>query len=457
MSREREIESIGARLRRVRTERGLSQRDVEVPGVSYSYVSRIEAGTRQPSVKALRHLADKLGVSAEYLETGRELRPENEWDLRLGEAELAVRLDDPAAAERRLEGLLAEAEALDERAPADRARVALALAVAEQGRHEDAVELLERALEGGWPPVSERPDLYSILGRSYAEIGETPRAVALFRRCLDGIAAAKQPDPVLHVRFASYLSYALMDVGDTAAAHDVLAEALSQAQGVEDRTTLVRLYWSLGRFYWSEGPVARALDYFRRAIALLEVTEDTFYLARAHEACATILLDQSSVDQAREHLEIAEELFVRLSEPAELGTVRAEWARLSLRVGQPDVARTEALEALERLERASPAELGRTWRALAHVFEDLGEPELAERSYRSGTKALIDHGAPRELAETYRSWGKFLRGQGREREALDAFERAADLGGQEIARAGHEARERAKADPVQPAGGLEPI
>jgi transcriptional regulator with XRE-family HTH domain len=55
-------ESIGQRLRRLRLERGLSQRELSSAGVSYAYISRIEAGARRPSVKALRQLSPKLGV-----------------------------------------------------------------------------------------------------------------------------------------------------------------------------------------------------------------------------------------------------------------------------------------------------------------------------------------------------------------------------------------------------------
>src|SRR5205809_7908444 len=65
------VESIGVRLKRLRLERDLSQRELSGPGVSYAYISRIEAGARTPSVKALRLLAQKLGVSVEQLETGR--------------------------------------------------------------------------------------------------------------------------------------------------------------------------------------------------------------------------------------------------------------------------------------------------------------------------------------------------------------------------------------------------
>jgi transcriptional regulator with XRE-family HTH domain len=63
-------ESVGARLKRLRLGRGMSQRDLSSPGVSFAYISRIEGGTRVPSVKALRRLADRLGVSVEHLETG---------------------------------------------------------------------------------------------------------------------------------------------------------------------------------------------------------------------------------------------------------------------------------------------------------------------------------------------------------------------------------------------------
>src|SRR3954464_9138927 len=85
-------ESIGGRLRRLRLERQLSQRELASPGVSYAYISRIEAGARRPSVKAPRQLAPKLGVSVEYLETGSDLRDVDQRELRLSDAELELRL-----------------------------------------------------------------------------------------------------------------------------------------------------------------------------------------------------------------------------------------------------------------------------------------------------------------------------------------------------------------------------
>src|ERR671936_1423955 len=104
-----QTEPIGARLKRLRLERGLSQRDLSSPGVSYAYISRIEAGARTPSVKALRMLARKLGVSVEYLETGRDIRESEDRELRLSDAELALRLgDDSRKAEQTLREVLEE-------------------------------------------------------------------------------------------------------------------------------------------------------------------------------------------------------------------------------------------------------------------------------------------------------------------------------------------------------------
>jgi transcriptional regulator with XRE-family HTH domain len=74
-------ESIGQRLRRLRIERGLSQRELSSAGVSYAYISRIEAGARTPSVKALRQLASKLGVTVEHLETGKRTPVERGVEL----------------------------------------------------------------------------------------------------------------------------------------------------------------------------------------------------------------------------------------------------------------------------------------------------------------------------------------------------------------------------------------
>src|SRR5204863_3154382 len=116
-------ETIGQRLKRLRLDRGLSQRELAAPGVSYAYISRIEAGTRQPSVKALRRLASKLGVSAEYLETGSQLDSSQQRELRLSNLELAVRPGEEHDAEGGLYEILDDANKAGDRPAAQRPSV----------------------------------------------------------------------------------------------------------------------------------------------------------------------------------------------------------------------------------------------------------------------------------------------------------------------------------------------
>ena len=65
-----DMATVGDRIKQRRLELGLSQRELADDGVSYAYISRLEADTRTPSTKVLRTLAPKLGVTVHWLETG---------------------------------------------------------------------------------------------------------------------------------------------------------------------------------------------------------------------------------------------------------------------------------------------------------------------------------------------------------------------------------------------------
>lgn len=65
-------ETVAKRLKRLRVERGWSQRRLARVGYTAAYISRLEAGERQPSIRVLRQLAAGLGVDPYYLETGHD-------------------------------------------------------------------------------------------------------------------------------------------------------------------------------------------------------------------------------------------------------------------------------------------------------------------------------------------------------------------------------------------------
>ncbi|MFL5913622.1 MAG: helix-turn-helix domain-containing protein [Gaiellaceae bacterium] len=415
-------ETIGQRLKRLRLERGLSQRELAAPGVSYAYISRIEAGTRQPSVKALRKLAAKLGVSADFLESGSELDPESARELRLSDLELAVRLGDGDGSEAPLVQLLAEAEAAADTACAFRARVALAAVREDHADLPGAIELLEGAVAKEFSNPVEHVDVYSQLGRAYAAVGRTQQAVELFEHCLDACADSTSAE----ARYAVLLSYALSDVGELGRAEEVVRSALKKTRDTEDPYMRVRLYWSMARLAGVEGRASLALSNIRKAIALLETTEDALNLARAHVLASRLLVERENADEAADHLDRADRLLgvqPANSDLAEITVLRSRIARIR---GEADAAMAFAREALA--VESSPADRGYALAALAEGLTLAGDTDEADAAYRDAVRILEDERRWRAAANTARAWGNLLRTAGREADAMDALDRAAELG-----------------------------
>jgi transcriptional regulator with XRE-family HTH domain len=420
-------ETIGERLKRLRLERDLSQRELAAPGVSYAYISRIEAGTRQPSVKALRRLAAKLGVSADYLETGSDLDPAAARELRLSDLELAIRLGEIDGAEAALEAALVEADAAGDRAAGLRARVALAQIALESGGEERAVSLLEEALaDEVFAPV-DRFDIYANLGRAYAGAGRPDRAAALYEECLEGVAEGGG-DPSLEARYAALLSYALTDMGEIARAEEVVRHALSRVGDSSDPYMRVRLYWSIARLAHTQGREAVALENVRKAIALLQATDDTFHLARAHVLAAEIMLGRSDPGAAERHLEQADQLFAGGHTPDDTMEITQLRSRLALLRGNTTAAIAFAREALALCTESQKMERGISAHALADALALTGEVNEAGTTYKQAVELLEETGQWRTASAAARAWGRLLREQGQESEALDVLDRAAEFG-----------------------------
>jgi transcriptional regulator with XRE-family HTH domain len=422
-------EGVGERLKRLRLQRGFSQRDLSSPGVSYAYISRIEASARTPSVKALRKLAQKLGVSVEYLETGRDIREIDDRELRLADAELQLRLDSNTdAAEAKLEEVLAEAHEAGDRVSASRALIGLGLAAAHRGNHLDAVERLESALEFERVPPQVRSDVYSTLGQSYSVLGAADRGARLLEQCLAEVTEAAPEDVTLQVQYATYLSYALSDAGDYERATDVIRDALRRAGESPDGYTRVRLYWSLARVAAIEGRAAEALTQIRRAIALLEATDDTLQLARGYLLSAGIESTEGRVEETREHLRVAAQLLGPSPEAVDLGMLRIGQSRLAALEGDGERAVEFARDALATLGDFHGGELGSACWALATGLGLRGDIQGADDAYRRAVDLLTLHGRRYNAGLASLEWASFLREQGREEEVEPILRRAYDLG-----------------------------
>jgi transcriptional regulator with XRE-family HTH domain len=420
-------ETIGQRLKRLRLERGLSQRELAAPGVSYAYISRIEAGTRQPSVKALRRLATKLAVTAAFLETGSHLAPDEQRELRLSDLELALRLGDPTEVEDPLRAVLEDAVKAGDCRSALRARVALATLAMERADWAHAAKLLEAALEGeNFAPV-ESYDVYAHLGKSYALSGRPHDAVELYERCIDGVVEAGG-DPSLEARYATLLSYALSDTGELGRAEEVVAQALARLDETQDPYMRVRLYWSMARLAHTEGRAAVALNNVRKAIALLQATDDTLHLARAHILAGGITLSRGEPDGAEGHLDKAESLLALPAATVDIVEITIQRSRIAALRGEGDAAVALATRALELNGGASRVDEGRARHALGDGLALVGEHAAADEAYRRAVDVLEQHNQWRDATTACRSWAKMLRELGREEQAMDVLERGTEFG-----------------------------
>ena len=420
-------EPIGVRLRRLRLDRGLSQRELASQGVSYAYISRIEAGTRRPSVKALRMLARKLGVSPEYLETGSELRDVDERELKLADAELRLRIGgEPDPARAQFAALLDEALDAGDIPSSVRAQIGLGLSAAKLGDYVTASHVLQEAVDLGTLSPLDRPDVFATLGHSYAAAGAHERAIELLQSCLDHIDEHDSENVSAYIRFAGYLSSELSDRGELGRAEAVLTNALARAEGAADAYTRIRLYWSIARLAEYEGRATRALEYVRKAIALLEATEDTMHLARAHLLCAWIMGIDDRAAEAEPHLERAEALLGPNPDQTDLAMLRVEQARIAFKRERGDDAVRYGREALELLGVDHVAEQGSAWWAVGEGLVLQDDVAGATDAFARAVSRLDEAKRWREAAQCCRRWAKVLRDAGRDADALDALERATD-------------------------------
>jgi transcriptional regulator with XRE-family HTH domain len=418
-------ETIGERLKRLRLEKGFSQRELAAPGVSYAYISRIEAGSRQPSVKALRRLAAKLGVSADYLETGSDVDPRAARELRLMDLELAIRLGEDEGAEQALEEAIRESLADGDRPSASRARFALALYLQNKREYARSATLLEEALEGeAFDPV-DRFDLYYNLGKAYTEAGRPQEAVDLFERCIDG--CAERGDATAEARYATLLSYVLSDMGDLARAEEVVRHALKRVKDTGDPYMRVRLYWSMARLAHTEGRESVALTNVRKAIALLQATEDTLNLARAHILAAYITLSREDHAAAATHLDEADALLGPKVTPQERFEITTQRSRVAALQGNGEEAVRLARLAVSLAGDGAPVDRALALSALADGLVMVGDNAVAGDTYAEAVGILEEQGRWRHAATACRAWGQMLRQTGAQTEALDVLDRAAEL------------------------------
>ncbi len=422
-------ESIGERLYRLRREQGLSQQQLTGSGLSTAQISRIEAGKRQPSVRAIRLLARELQVSPEYLETGHAMTAAQSLELRLADVEVRIGFgEDPTELLVVLEEIYLEAQRAGNTVLLARALVDLGLVAAGQGRYPEAASQLEQAIEMGEIHPATHSNVYDALARTYWLLDDYERYARLMESCLERLAEyPPEETAVARTTYTTQLSYALSCLGEFDRARDLLMELSDEEEQRSDPYSRARLCWSFARLSTAEGRLPTALEYARRSIALLESSEDDVHLGRAHLLCGLIFNLDDRAEEARRQLDLAEKLFGSRIDSIDLGQLRAEQAKSFAELGDAERALAYAQEAARLLEN-EPDSLGSAWHAAAKAHAARGDLEEACAFYEKAIERIEgDRGGWREAVQACHGWALVLKEIGRRDESARAFGRAAEI------------------------------
>src|SRR4051812_1696759 len=291
---------VGRRLKEARDRAGFSQRQLAFPGCTAAYISRLEAGARVPSLQMINQLAARLDVSGQWLATGVDAVAVEPPDLI--EAEVALRLGDVDEAEALFRAHLPEGDAYRGAAFAGLGQIAF-----RRGQLQEAIRLLEQALSLRGGRALADPGAVDTLARAHAMAGSLDSSLALLERAVEEARAAEAS--LEELRFAVLLANALIDAGEYGRAESTLARVIRIADDSGDPVAAARLFWSQSRLHSLRHEPQLAQRYARRALEILERTENDSYVALAYHLLACTEVEAGHGDEALQHLERGRGLF----------------------------------------------------------------------------------------------------------------------------------------------------
>jgi tetratricopeptide (TPR) repeat protein len=407
---------VGARLKASRERAGLSQRQLAFPGCTAAYISRLEAGARVPSLQMVNQLALRLDVSGQWLATGVE--DSAPAPTQLIDAEVAMRLGEVEEAEAIFRAHL---EAGDPARPAALAGLGQIAFRSEQW--DEAIELLQQAFALRHRKALVDPGAVDSLGRAYAYTGALESAIALFDGALT--EATEAGALVEELRFAVLLANALIDSNDYGRAGTVLAAVIGMADRMDDPVAAARVYWSQSRLHSMQREPQLAGRYARRALEILERTENDAYVGMAYHLLAHAEIANGNGAEALTLLERGRQLFGKELGPRDDARFSVDEARALTALGRNSEAARVAARALDLMDVISPGDRGQAYVALADVFLAAGDTERPKMLLQQALELLREYG-PGPALEAGRRLADLLEREGDTAGALQALKRATD-------------------------------
>ena len=403
--------SFGARLRKARNARGMSQSALADGLTTSSFLSLVESGKRSPGPRLATALAERLGIPVDI--AAAEVAPAGYIlgmaAVRAGDTATALQCirdlaDGPqrlllqALVDEQRGDLTAAAVALQDaiRAASGNALLELEVGVAlcrvayNAGNLAVAIDVGEAALAANPDPVGRTAEylleLRATLSGIYCDTGNIARARELVHVTADDAS----PDGRGRQLWARAI--VAMHSGDRDAAGTYATDALRVFNSADQPLAYARLQVTAAML---QRQAAQSDD--REAISLLKAAEHTFRALGAR-------LDLAGCLVARAHLEVStdpraarvnagEALFVIADEASGVrARIFAAAALVFLALGDREAALVHLRDARSLLESAGADRAAATvWRQLATAHEELGQLDLAVACLKAATELLGVH------------------------------------------------------------------
>ncbi len=413
---------IGSRVQRMRTELGLTQKQLAEPSYTPAYISTLESGRVRPSETALRFLAGRLGTSYEELATGRPAHLATELRLALAEAQQTLATGAAGEAAARYRRLLDEAHELALVPEQAEALLGLGECALESGELPDAIghfEAAERLLADEPLPRRARP----IRGRAVAHLlaGELRYACYLLESTIDELGASGLADPEALVLLYAAVIGPYIDMGAHARAAHAAELALALAPQVSDPALVAGMHRQVARTFLAEGRVADADASLAKAQAIYGQLRLRTDLAHCHWMRGYVQAQNGELDAAERELRTAREMLAARRAALYTAQVEVELADVLRRLGRSREAAELLSDLLELGDSHGAVHAAGAHRLLGLMAEERGEPETAEEHYVQALALLERSGASGDLADLCRMLGDLLRRTGRTEAALDVY------------------------------------
>lgn len=415
-------EPLGARIRRLRTDRCWTQRELAEPGYDRGFLAKVETGSRPPSEEMLAYLARRLGLTVDELRFGRPPGVADELRASLDEGYRDLEQGRVALAEERFAAVARQAADYRLDDVECYARFCQAEVKWQLFDVSAAQKELERAeeLAGAAPPWLRAMIVHRWSGCRYLS-GDAGAAIARVETAL----TAPDLDPDAELCLLSALIHPLMEMGGlhraqrAARAGDRLAKAATRPDFV------ARFHRQASQVWQATGEADRAEQDLIEACRLFASVGFDRDAARCRWARGYLLRRLGRLDEARSELTSARDQLAEIGSEEGVAGATLELAEVRLRQGAPSEAASLVSEVWPLLARDVES-LGEATGLRGQIAQAHGDLEAATRLLREAAEIQTRSSLYGAAVSTALRLGDVLRQRGHLDEAIQAYRQGLD-------------------------------